>query len=427
MKHDVSITIDGKNVALPVLEASAGLDVVDVRGLINEGLFTFDPGFLSTASCESKITYIDGDAGVLTYRGYPIEALANGAEHLEVCYLLLHGELPTQSALDQFKGEINARMPIDGQFAKIFEGFTASSHPMSMLCAGVGGLAALFHEGLDIYNADHRMESAMQLIAKVPTLAAMSYRKSIGKSFVDPDPSLGYAENFLNMCFGETGQPSTVSPTLASALDRIFILHADHEQNASTSTVRLAGSTECNPYAAIAAGIAALWGPSHGGANEAVLDMLNEIGDVEKVNEYVAKAKDKDDPFKLMGFGHRVYKNFDPRALVMQESCHAVLAEQGVEDEPLLKIATMLEKMAREEPYFIERKLYPNIDFYSGITLKAMGIPTPMYTALFALGRTPGWISHWAEMLSSPFKIGRPRQLYTGPTERTFAPLNERA
>ena len=318
-------------------------------------------------------------------------------------------------------------MPIDDQFANIFEGFTASSHPMSMLCAGVGGLAALFHEGLDIYNADHRMESAMQLIAKVPTLAAMSYRKSIGKSFVDPDPSLGYAENFLNMCFGETGQPSTVSPTLASALDRIFILHADHEQNASTSTVRLAGSTECNPYAAIAAGIAALWGPSHGGANEAVLDMLNEIGDVEKVNEYVAKAKDKDDPFKLMGFGHRVYKNFDPRALVMQESCHAVLAEQGVEDEPLLRIATMLEKMAREEPYFIERKLYPNIDFYSGITLKAMGIPTPMYTALFALGRTPGWISHWAEMLSSPFKIGRPRQLYTGPTERAFVPLNERA
>ncbi|MDG1114645.1 MAG: citrate synthase [Pseudomonadales bacterium] len=426
MKHTVQITIDGKTTDLPVLEATVGLDVVDVRSLIGQGVYTYDPGFLSTAACDSSITYIDGDAGVLTYCGYPIEQLADHSEHLEVCYLLLHSELPTEAQLQQFKSDIADRMPIDAQFAQIFNGFTQSSHPMSMLCAAVAGLASQFHEGLDIYNADHRIESAMQLIAKIPTLAAMSYRKSIGETFVDPDPALGYAENFLNMCFGETGRASQVSPTLAQALDKIFILHADHEQNASTSTVRLAGSTEANPYAAIAAGIAALWGPSHGGANEAVLDMLNEIGDLSRVAEYVDKAKDKEDPFKLMGFGHRVYKNFDPRATVMQASCHAVLAEQGVEEEPLLKVASALEKIAREEAYFIDRKLYPNIDFYSGITLKAMGIPTPMYTALFALGRMPGWIAHWSEMLSSPFKIGRPRQLYLGPVKRDYVPMSQR-
>ncbi|MBT3462160.1 MAG: citrate synthase [Gammaproteobacteria bacterium] len=426
MKHTVQITIDGKTTDLPVLEATVGLDVVDVRSLIGQGVYTYDPGFLSTAACDSSITYIDGDAGVLTYCGYPIEQLADHSEHLEVCYLLLHSELPTEAQLQQFRSDIADRMPIDAQFAQIFNGFTQSSHPMSMLCAAVAGLASQFHDGLDIYNADHRIESAMQLIAKIPTLAAMSYRKSIGETFVDPDPTLGYAENFLNMCFGETGRASQVSPTLAQALDKIFILHADHEQNASTSTVRLAGSTEANPYAAIAAGIAALWGPSHGGANEAVLDMLNEIGDLSRVAEYVDKAKDKEDPFKLMGFGHRVYKNFDPRATVMQASCHAVLAEQGVEEEPLLKVASALEKIAREEAYFIDRKLYPNIDFYSGITLKAMGIPTPMYTALFALGRMPGWIAHWSEMLSSPFKIGRPRQLYLGPDKRDYVPMSQR-
>ncbi|MDA0827606.1 MAG: citrate synthase [Proteobacteria bacterium] len=426
MKHTVQITIDGKTTDLPVLEATAGLDVVDVRSLISQGVYTYDPGFLSTAACDSTITYIDGDAGILTYRGYPIEQLADHSEHLEVCYLLLHSELPTAAQLRQFKSDITDRMPVDPQFAQIFNGFTQTSHPMSMLCAAVAGLASLFHEGLDIYNPDHRLESAMQLIAKIPTLAAMSYRKSIGATFVDPDPTLGYAENFLNMCFGETGRASQVSPTLAHALDKIFILHADHEQNASTSTVRLAGSTEANPYAAIAAGIAALWGPSHGGANEAVLDMLNEIGDLSRVGEYVDKAKDKEDPFKLMGFGHRVYKNFDPRATVMQASCQAVLAEQGVEEEPLLKVASALEKIAREEAYFIDRKLYPNIDFYSGITLKAMGIPTPMYTALFALGRMPGWIAHWSEMLSSPFKIGRPRQLYLGPVKRDYVPMDQR-
>ena len=426
MKHTVQITIDGKTTDLPVLEATAGLDVVDVRSLISQGVYTYDPGFLSTAACDSTITYIDGYAGILTYCGYPIEQLADHSEHLEVCYLLLHSELPTAAQLRQFKSDITDRMPVDPQFAQIFNGFTQTSHPMSMLCAAVAGLASLFHEGLDIYNPDHRLESAMQLIAKIPTLAAMSYRKSIGATFVDPDPTLGYAENFLNMCFGETGRASQVSPTLAHALDKIFILHADHDQNASTSTVRLAGSTEANPYAAIAAGIAALWGPSHGGANEAVLDMLNEIGDLSRVGEYVDKAKDKEDPFKLMGFGHRVYKNFDPRATVMQASCQAVLAEQGVEEEPLLKVASALEKIAREEAYFIDRKLYPNIDFYSGITLKAMGIPTPMYTALFALGRMPGWIAHWSEMLSSPFKIGRPRQLYLGPVKRDYVPMDQR-
>ncbi len=426
MKHTVQMIIDGQTIDLPVLEATQGLDVVDVRSLISQGVYTFDPGFLSTAACDSAITYIDGDAGILTYRGYPIEQLAEHSEHLEVCYLLLHGELPTAEELATFKRGINDRMPIDEHFAHIFDGFTAKSHPMSMLCAAVAGLAAQFHEGLDIYNPEHRTESAMQLIAKIPTLAAMSYRKSIDAPFIAPDPNLGYAENFLNMCFGSQGQPANVSPTLAKALDKIFILHADHEQNASTSTVRLAGSTEANPYAAIAAGIAALWGPSHGGANEAVLEMLNEIGDIRHVADFVNKAKDKNDPFKLMGFGHRVYKNFDPRATVMQSSCHEVLKEQGVEDEPLLAVATALEKIAREETYFIERKLYPNIDFYSGITLKAMGIPTPMYTVLFTLGRMPGWIAHWSEMLSVPFKIGRPRQLYLGPTQRDYQDISQR-
>lgn len=426
MKQTVTLNIDGKLLELPVLEAVAGASVIDVRSLSSAGVFTYDPGFLSTASCDSKITYIDGDAGILMHRGYPIEQLADQSEHLEVCYLLLHGELPREDQLATFKNDINERMPIDSQFAKIFDGFTRSAHPMSMLCAAVAGLAAQFHEGLDIYNEAHRKEAALQLIAKMPTLAAMTYRKITDQPFVDPNPELSYAENFLNMCFGNPGSPPQISDTMAGALDKIFILHADHEQNASTSTVRMSGSTEANPYAAIAAGIAALWGPSHGGANEAVLTMLEEIGDIDKVPHYVDKAKDKDDPFKLMGFGHRVYKNFDPRALVMQDSCHAVLAEKNAQDEPLLEIATRLEKIAREEPYFIERKLYPNIDFYSGITLKAMGIPTSMYTVLFALGRTPGWISHWCEMLSEPFKIGRPRQLYLGATQRSYTAISSR-
>ncbi len=426
MKQKVEITIDGKTIDLPVLEAAAGRNVVDVRGLISEGIYTFDPGFLSTASCESRITYIDGEAGILTYRGYPIEQLAEGSSFMEVCYLLLDGELPDETQLSGFVQDINARMPIDDQFKHIFDGFTKDAHPMSMLCAAIGGLASLYHDDLDVSNAAHRRESAMQLIAKIPSLAAMTYRKSIGVPFIEPDPEIGYAENFLNMCFGEPGEPSSVSATLSDAMDRIFILHADHEQNASTSTVRLAGSTEADPYAAIAAGIAALWGPSHGGANEAVLRVLEEIGDASRVQEYVNKAKDKNDPFRLMGFGHRVYKNFDPRATVMQASCHAVLHEQGADNDPLLKVAMQLEKIAREDNYFIDRKLYPNIDFYSGITFKVMGIPTTMFTALFALGRMPGWISHWDEMLSAPYKIGRPRQLYLGPTQRDYIDVKGR-
>ena len=425
MTQKVQITIDGKTVDLPVLEANEGLNVVDVRGLIGEGIFTYDPGFLSTASCDSAVTYIDGDAGILLYRGYPIEQLAANSSHLEVCYLLLNGELPTKPELDSFEKEISSRMEVDEHFQHIFDGFTADSHPMSMICAAIAGLASLYHDGLDIYDADHRREAALNLIAKIPTLAAMTYKKSLGEAFVAPDPNLNYAENFLNMCFGTKGEAPNVSPTLAKAMDRVFILHADHEQNASTSTVRLAGSTEANPYAAMAAGTAALWGPSHGGANEAVLDMLNEIGDESRIEEYVAKAKDPDDSFRLMGFGHRVYKNFDPRATVMQESCNAVLEELGLED-PLLKVAKQLETIAREQDYFIQRRLYPNVDFYSGITFKAIGIPVKMFTVLFTLGRMPGWITHWDEMLSSGFKIGRPRQLYLGPSARDYTDINER-
>lgn len=426
MTQKVSFTIDGKTIELPVLEASEGSNVVDVRQLISQGIYTYDPGFLSTAACDSRITYIDGDKGILMYRGYPIEQLAEKSSHMEVCSLLLNAELPTASELSKFENEIKSRMAIEDHFKHLFDGFTTKSHPMSMLTASIAGLASLYHDGMDIYDSAQRREAAMQLIAKIPTLAAMTYRKSIGEKFIEPIPELSYAENFLNMCFGRPGKKSKVSPTLAGAMDKIFILHADHEQNASTSTVRLAGSTEANPYAAIAAGVAALWGPSHGGANEAVLSMLGEIGDESRVQEFVDKAKDKDDPFKLMGFGHRVYKNFDPRATVMQESCHAVLEEQGVDDEPLLKIAQQLEKIAREQDYFIERKLYPNIDFYSGITLKAMGIPTNMFTVIFALGRMPGWITHWDEMLSSPFKIGRPRQLYLGPSRKEYVDINDR-
>jgi citrate synthase len=426
MPQKVEIVIDGKSVELPVLEATEGLNVVDVRGLIQEGIFTYDPGFLSTASCDSKVTYIDGDNGILLYRGYPIEQLAENSSHMEVCYLLLNGDLPTATQLEDFTNAINDRMKIDDHFKHLYDGFTAGAHPMSMTCAAVAGLASLYHDELDISSADYRMEAAMQLIAKIPTIAAMAYKKSVGEDFVDPDPSLSYAENFLHMCFGKKGEAPSVSPTLSSAMDRIFILHADHEQNASTSTVRMAGSTECNPFAAIAAGTAALWGPSHGGANEAVLDMLNEIGDASRIEEYVEKAKDKDDPFKLMGFGHRVYKNFDPRATVMQDSCHAVLEEQGASDDPLLKIAQELETLAREQDYFIDRKLYPNIDFYSGITLKAIGIPVSMFTVIFTLGRMPGWITHWIEMVSNPFKIARPRQLYLGEHKRDYVDIASR-
>ena len=425
MTQKVQIIIDGKIIDVPVLKASMGLNVMDVRGLISEGIFTYDPGFLSTASCDSSVTYIDGEAGILLYRGYPIEQLAAKSNHLEVCYLLLNGELPSASEFAEFEQEINKRMAIDEELQHIFDGFNAQSHPMSMTCAAVAALASRYHEGFDIYNADHRREAALNLIAKIPTIAAMTYKKSINEDFVPPEENLNYAENFLNMCFGKKGVSASVSPTLAMAMDSIFILHADHEQNASTSTVRLAGSTETNPYAAISAGIAALWGPSHGGANEAVLDMLTEIGHESRIEEYVAKAKDPNDPFRLMGFGHRVYKNFDPRATVMQESCNAVLNELGLAD-PLLKVAQKLETIAREQDYFIERKLYPNVDFYSGITFKAVGIPVKMFTVLFTLGRMPGWLTHWDEMLTNGFKIGRPRQLYLGPNARDYSEINKR-
>ena len=425
MTQKVQIIIDGKTSELPVLQATMGLNVVDVRGLISEGIFTYDPGFLSTASCDSSITFIDGEAGVLLYRGYPIEQLAAQSSHLEVCYLLLNGELPTAAEFAGFEQEIKERMFIDEELQHIFDGFNSQSHPMSMTCASVAALASCYHEGFDIYNAVQRKEAAFNLIAKIPTIAAMTYKKSIGEDFVPPNPDLNYAENFLNMCFGKKGAPAKVSPTLAKAMDRIFILHADHEQNASTSTVRLAGSTETNPYAAISAGIAALWGPSHGGANEAVLDMLTEIGHESRIEQYVAKAKDPNDSFRLMGFGHRVYKNFDPRATVMQESCNAVLSELGL-DDPLLKVAQKLETIAREQDYFIERKLYPNVDFYSGITFKAVGIPVKMFTVLFALGRMPGWLTHWDEMPSNGFKIGRPRQLYLGPVARDYVDMDKR-
>ena len=426
MARKVEIVIDGKSVDLPIMTPTEGLSVVDVRGLIKEGIFAYDPGFLSTASCDSKITYIDGDNGILLYRGYPIDQLAEQASHIEVCYLLLHGELPSANQLADFDQGIRDRMPLPARFKHLFDGFTKDAHPMAMMCAATGGLASLFHDNFDINDPEYRRDAAMQLIAKVPTLAAMTYKKTLGEDFVDPDPALGYAENFLHMCFGKNGVTPDISPTLASAMDKIFILHADHGQNASTSTVRMAGSTECNPFAAVAAGIAALWGPSHGGANEAVLDMLNEIGDESRIEEYVARAKDKKDPFKLMGFGHRVYKSFDPRAKVMQASCEAVLAEQGVTDDPLLQTARQLERMALKQDYFIKRKLYPNIDFYSGITLKAIGIPTSMFTVIFTLGRMPGWITHWDEMVSTSFKIARPRQLYLGEHKRDYVDIGQR-
>ncbi|MEX0941320.1 MAG: citrate synthase [Pseudomonadales bacterium] len=421
MTQKVQITIDGKSSDLPTMEASEGNNVIDVRGLISEGMFTYDPGFLSTASCDSKITYIDGDYGILLYRGYPIEQLAELSNHLEASYLLLNGELPSHSEYDAFEASIKQHQPIDRKFQQIFNGFTKGAHPMAMVGAAVSGLASLHHEKTDIANFDDRITTAHRLIAKIPTIAAMAFRHGRGEKFIEPDPGLSYAENFLHMCFGDA-----VSSTLTSAMDRIFLLHADHEQNASTSTVRMAGSTECNPYAAISAGVSALWGPAHGGANEAVLNMLNEIGDESRVGEYVDKAKDKDDPFKLMGFGHRVYKNFDPRAKVMEESCTRVLEELGIEEEPLLKIAKKLEQIAREDDYFIERKLYPNIDFYSGITLKAIGIPTEMFTVIFTIGRMPGWISHWHEMMSAPYKIARPRQLYLGEHKRDYVRIEKR-
>ena len=416
------LTLDGRDnpIDLPIYEGSTGPDVIDVRSLVSEGIFTYDPGFVSTAACDSDITFIDGNKGILLHRGYPIEQLAEKSNFLEVCYLLLNGELPNPSELASFKEEIRYHTMVDEQIHEFFKGFPRTAHPMAMLCAVVGGLSAFYHDDLDIDRKDHRMQAAIRLIAKMPTLAAMCYKHGIGQPFIYPQNKMSLAENFVNMLFGTPCEETEVSPVIAKAMDTLFLLHADHEQNASTSTVRLAGSTGSNPYACLASGIAALWGPAHGGANEAVLDMLNEIGDESRIDEYIIKAKDKDDPFRLMGFGHRVYKNYDPRATVIRGICAEVLDELGLDNDPLFKIARKLEKLALEDDYFIERKLFPNVDFYSGIILKAIGIPTSLFTVIFATGRTPGWIAHWHEMLSNPYKIGRPRQLYKGSPIRDY-------
>ncbi|ABM03998.1 citrate synthase [Psychromonas ingrahamii 37] len=401
-------------IELPIMKGTAGNDVIDIRSLGKAGYFTYDPGFLATASCESAITFIDGDKGILLHRGYGIEELAEKSDYLEVCYLLLNGQFPDQEQSEKFHHVILHHTMIHEQLAKLYQGFRRDSHPMAIMCGVVGALSAFYHDSLDVTNETHREITAYRLISKMPTLAAMSYKYSNGQPFVYPDNSLSYAGNFLKMMFAVPCEEFKVNPVLERAMDKIFILHADHEQNASTSTVRLAGSSGANPFACIAAGIASLWGPAHGGANEACLNMLEEIGSVENIPEYIDKAKDKNDPFRLMGFGHRVYKNHDPRATVMRKACHEVLDDLNIND-PLLDVAMELERIALEDPYFVEKKLYPNVDFYSGLVLRAMGIPKSMFTVIFAISRTIGWISHWKEMLDQPgLKIGRPRQLYTG-------------
>jgi citrate synthase len=421
-----TLTIPGMApIELPIYSGTLGADVVDVRDLTNRGLFTYDPGFVSTASCESKITYIDGEQGVLLHRGYPIEQLAEQSDYLETCYLLLKGELPNPQEKEAFVSTIKNHTMVHEQIRSFYNGFRRDAHPMAIMCGVVGALSAFYHDSTDINNPLHREIAANRLIAKMPTMAAMCYKYSVGQPFMYPQNSLSYAENFLHMTFGVPCEPVNINPVLAKAMDRIFILHADHEQNASTSTVRLAGSSGANPFACIAAGIAALWGPAHGGANEAVLIMLDQIGSSANIDKFVAKAKDKSDPFKLMGFGHRVYKNFDPRARVMRQTCYEVLDQLGIQD-PQLELAMKLEEIALKDPYFIEKKLYPNVDFYSGIILKAIGIPVTMFTVIFALARTVGWIAHWNEMVGNSYKIGRPRQLYTGAQARDFVSIDQR-
>ena len=423
-----TLTVSGKSYDFPVKAGTVGPEVIDISKLYAQaGMFTYDPGFTSTGSCESKITYIDGDAGVLLYRGYPIEQLAEKGDFLETCYLLMHGELPTKSQKDDFDYRVTHHTMVHEQMTRFFQAFRRDAHPMAVMVASVGALAAFYHDSTDINDPQQRMIASMRMIAKVPTLAAMAYKYSVGQPFVYPQNDLDYASNFLRMCFAVPCEEYKINPVLADALDKIFILHADHEQNASTSTVRIAGSSGANPFACIAAGIACLWGPAHGGANEAALQMLAEIGSVDKIPEFIAKVKDKNSSVRLMGFGHRVYKNYDPRAKIMQKMCHAVLKETGHANDPLLPIALELERIALSDEYFIERKLYPNVDFYSGITLKAMGFPTSMFTVLFAVARTVGWISQWSEMIEDPAqKIGRPRQLYTGATKRDYVDLGKR-
>jgi citrate synthase len=423
-----TLTFKNKQYTLPAFSGTEGPEVLDIRKLYGEAdVFTYDPGFTSTASCESDITFIDGDKGILLYRGYSIDQLAEHSSFLEVCYLLLHGDLPNKDQKAKFERSITMHTMVHEQLAQFFRGFRRDAHPMAIMCGVVGALSAFYHDSTDINDPKQREIASHRLIAKMPTIAAMAYKYSTGQPFVYPLNALGYTENFLRMTFSVPAEEYKVNPVLAKALDTIFILHADHEQNASTSTVRLAGSSGANPFACIAAGIACLWGPAHGGANEAALKMLEEIGSVDKIPEFIQKAKDPNDNFRLMGFGHRVYKNYDPRATAMQKQCHAVLAEVGHGDDPLLKIAIELEKIALSDEYFVKRKLYPNIDFYSGITLRALGFPTSMFTALFALARTVGWIAQWGEMIEDPHqKIGRPRQIYTGAARRDYVPLAKR-
>lgn len=422
------LTIGEETFEFPVLNGTVGPDVIDIRSLYAKtGMFTYDPGFTSTAACDSAITYIDGDKGELLYRGYPIDQLAEKSTFLEVCYLLLYGDLPKKAELDDFSNRVTRHTMVHEQMHYFYRGFRRDAHPMAIVTGVVGAMAAFYHDSTDISDPVQREIASIRMIAKIPTIAAMAYKYSVGQPFVYPRNDLDYASNFLHMCFAVPAEEYKVDPIVAKAMDRIFTLHADHEQNASTSTVRLSGSSDANPFACIAAGVACLWGPAHGGANEAALNMLREIGTVDRIPEYIAKAKDKNDPFRLMGFGHRVYKNYDPRAAVMQESAREVLALLGVENNPTLQVAQELEKIALEDPYFVERKLYPNVDFYSGIILDAIGFPTSMFTAIFALSRTVGWIAQWKEMIGDPQKkIGRPRQLYNGVAARDYTPISAR-
>jgi citrate synthase len=427
-KAPATLNINGKQLELPVYGGSVGPDVMDIRKLYSDGhVFTFDPGFTSTGSCESQITYIDGDAGVLLYRGYPIGQLAEHSNFLEVCYLLANGELPSESEYKRFEHDITYHTMLHAQFDRFFEGFRRDAHPMAIMVATVGALSAFYHDSTDIDDPVQRTIASHRLIAKMPTIAARAFKYSIGQPFISPRNELDYSSNFLRMCFAVPAEDYKINPVLARALDVFMILHADHEQNASTSTVRLAGSSGANPFACISSGIACLWGPAHGGANEAALNMLEQIGTPENIPAFIAKVKDPNSDIRLMGFGHRVYKNYDPRATAMQKLCHQVLKEVGAEDTPLLKVAIELEKIALNDEYFVSRKLYPNIDFYSGITLRAMGFPTSMFTVLFAVARTVGWIAQWTEMMEDASqKIGRPRQVYTGAPQRDYLPQGKR-
>ena len=428
LRAEASTTIDGVRHQFPVRKGSLGPDVIDITTLYAEtGRFTYDPSFTSTASCESKITFVDGGKGVLLYRGYPIDQLAEHSTFVETCYLLLYGELPTKEQYDKFRNLITYHTMVHEQMPRFYTGFRRDAHPMAVMVGVVGALSAFYHDSTDIKDPVQRQIACHRMIAKMPTIAAMAYKYSIGQPFIYPRNDLDYSSNFLHMCFAVPCEEYKIDPVLVRAMRRIFILHADHEQNASTSTVRLAGSSGANPFACISAGIACLWGPAHGGANEAALGMLMEIGTVDRIPEYIKRAKDRNDPFRLMGFGHRVYKNYDPRAKIMQKTCHEVLKAVRHADDPIFQVALELERIALHDDYFIEKKLYPNIDFYSGITLKALGFPTDMFTVLFAIARTVGWIAQWKEMIEDPSqRIGRPRQLYTGPTERTYIPVEAR-